>query len=110
MSKFGRTDIASLNGDSFGFDGPSGLGCLPDPGGIAALAAFTSNALASSSVTTSGSTTSATSADFEWSGTTFSSIEGYYYPPDNGFAANAGAAGSEIAIAAENGAIQTTRF
>jgi len=64
---------------------------------------------AASSLSTSGVTTSLSSgAGFEWTGISFSSVEGYYYPPDNGLAVNHNAA--PTVISAENGAIAATVF
>jgi hypothetical protein len=63
-----------------------------------------------STVTTNGTTNSTHAGEYQWSGISFSSIENYYYPPDNGMAANAGLPGHQEIITSENGAVQTTVF
>ena len=40
----------------------------------------------------------------------FSSAEGYYYPPDNGMAANAASTGSQTVVSAENDAVMISTF
>ena len=49
-----------------------------------------------------------TTGGYVWGGIGFSSVEGYYYPPDNGMAANAAASGFQTVVSAENGAIMIT--
>ncbi|HTI86870.1 MAG TPA: hypothetical protein VL966_09725, partial [Alphaproteobacteria bacterium] len=82
---------------------------LPD-GDVPAEAGHSSGGSSSVMVTTTGHTTTSHTDEYQWTGISFSSIENYYYPPDNGFAANAAPAGSQEAISAVNGAIQTTVF
>jgi hypothetical protein len=58
--------------------------------------------------TTSGSTV--TSAGAKWGGVSFSSAEGYWYPPDNAMAANNAALGDQTVVSSENGAVRIDTF
>ncbi len=127
MPRFLHIDTEALLGDGFPSGGLDSLSRLFDPGTFVNPSSDPAGDIAiqvgqGTSPTkgfpplpppTPGSTTtSVTSGEFGWNGITFSSIEGYYYPPDNGFAANSSSGGTGLAtaIAAENGAIQETSF
>ncbi|MDI9849103.1 hypothetical protein QM467_13665 [Rhodoblastus sp. 17X3] len=57
---------------------------------------------------TSGTTT--TSSGAKWGGISFSSTEGYYYPPDNALGVNNAASGSQTVVTAENNAVRIDKF
>lgn len=50
------------------------------------------------------------SVGYSWGGISFSATEGYYYPPDNGMAANAAASGTQTVVSSENDAIMVTNL
>jgi hypothetical protein len=82
---------------------------IPD-GDVPDEAGKPSSGSSGSVTTTTGTTNSNHAGEYQWSGISFSSIENYYYPPDNGMAANAGLPGHQEVITSENGAVQTTVF
>lgn len=47
---------------------------------------------------------------YVWSGVSYSSIESYYYPPDNGMIANRASSGNQTIVSAENSALQLDIF
>jgi hypothetical protein len=88
----------------------SAFSFLPD-GDIPTQAGHGPATEAASSITGSGATTSLSGSGgtgYEWKGISFSSVEGYYYPPDNGLAANYSS--TPLVVSAENGAIAATAF
>lgn len=62
------------------------------------------------SISYSNPTTGYIASGYEWGGVSFGTGGSYYYPPDNGMAANAASLGSETVVSAENGAIQLNVF